>query len=82
MNWERLRSHDEAILQVVVTPFDGDLYIDGEYYGKAHRLDDGRLKLPMSPGLHTVQLRHGGRTYTQQVRVQRGAIAVVKAKRL
>ncbi len=70
-----------AILHIILAPFDGDLYIDGEYHGGTDHLDDGKLKLPVSPGLHTVQLRSGGRTYTQKVRVQRGATAVVKAKK-
>ncbi len=85
--WEvHYRSHHHgssaAILHIVLASFGGDLYIDGEYYGKTHRFDDSRLKLPVSPGLHTVQLRFGGRAYTQKVHVQRGATAVVKANRL
>jgi hypothetical protein len=70
-----------AMLQVIIGPFSGDLYIDGQYYGEARSLDDGRLELPVSPGLHTVQLRHGGRNYTHKVHAKPGVTAVVKAKR-
>jgi hypothetical protein len=68
-----------AMLNIVIGPFSGSLYIDDHYYGEAHGLDDGRLELPVSPGLHTVQLRSGGRTYSQKVHAKPGAIAVVKA---
>lgn len=70
-----------AMLQIVVGPFGGALYIDDQYYGEAHRLHDGRIELPVSPGLHSVQLRHGGRTYSQQVRAKRGVTAIVKANK-
>ncbi len=85
--WEvYYHSHDHrsaaAILHVVVGPFSGALYIDGHYHGEAHRLHNGRLQLPVSPGLHTVQLRYGGRTYTHKVRAKPGATAVVKANKI
>ncbi|ETX04200.1 MAG: hypothetical protein ETSY2_30195 [Candidatus Entotheonella gemina] len=75
------RPSSTAILQVVVGSFSGALYIDGDYHGEAHQLHDGRLELPVAPGLHTVQLRYGGRTYSHKVRVKPGATAVVKANK-
>lgn len=69
------------MLHVVVEPFDGDLYIDGQYYGEANDLNDGRLELPVSPGEHTVQLRSRGKTYTQKVHAKPGTTAVVKANK-
>jgi len=69
-----------AILQVIIGPFSGDLYIDGQYFGEVDRLDDGRLELPVAPGLHTVQLRHDGRHYTHRVHARPGVTAVVEAK--
>ena len=71
-----------AILHIVIGPFSGALYIDDHYYGDARHLHGGKLKLSVSPGLHTVKLHHRGRTYTHQVRVKPGATAVVKAKQL
>jgi hypothetical protein len=71
-----------AILHIVVGPLSGALYIDGQYHGEAHRLHDGRLELPVSPGLHTVQLRHDGRTYSQEVHAKPGKTAVVKAGKI
>lgn len=71
-----------AILHVVVGPFSGALYVDGRYYGDTHDLHDGRLELPVAPGLHTVQLRHGGRTFSHKVRVKPGVTAVVKANKI
>ncbi|PON15277.1 hypothetical protein C2W62_24690 [Candidatus Entotheonella serta] len=76
------RHSTAAILHVLVGPFSGALYIDGHYYGDTHNLHNGRLELPVSPGLHTVQLRHGGRTYTHKVRAKPGTTAVVKANKI
>ncbi|ETW96723.1 MAG: hypothetical protein ETSY1_25435 [Candidatus Entotheonella factor] len=76
------RPSSTAILHIVVGAFSGDLYIDGQYHGEAHRLHDGKLELPVAPGLHTVQLRYGGRSYSHKVRVKPGATAVVKANKL
>jgi len=71
-----------AMLNVIIGPFSGSLYIDDQYYGEAHSLHNGRLELPVSPGLHTVQLHSGGRTYSQKVHAKPGAIAVVKANKM
>ena len=68
-----------AMLHVVLGPFSGALYIDDQYYGETHEFHDGRFELPVSPGLHTVQLRHGGRSYAYDVRARPGATAVVTA---
>jgi len=71
-----------AIINIVLGPFSGALYIDDQYYGEAQQFDDGSLELPVSPGLHTVQLRSDGRTYSQNVHAKSGAIAVVKANKM
>jgi hypothetical protein len=73
------RPSASAMLHVVIGPFSGALYIDDEYYGETHEFRDGRLELPVAPGLHTVQLRYGGSRYSYHVRARHGATAVVTA---
>jgi hypothetical protein len=69
------------MLHIVIGPFSGALYIDDQYYGETHEFRDGRLELPVAPGLHTVQLRYGGSSYSYHVRARPGATAVVTADR-
>jgi len=71
-----------TIINIVIGPFSGSLYIDDQYYGETHQFHDGSLEFPVSPGLHTVQLRSDGRTYSQKVHAKPGATAVVKANKM
>jgi len=72
----------ETRLYIVVAPHHGEVYIDGNYVGEARTFRHGKKLVPVPPGRHTVQLRYGGQSYTQQVTVEPGATAVVKAKRM
>jgi len=72
----------ETRLYIVVAPPHGEVYIDGNYVGEARTFRHGKKLVPVPPGHHTVQLQYGGQSYTQQVTVEPGATAVVKAKRM
>ena len=73
---------DETSVYVIVAPHQGDVYLNGQYIGPAKSFKHGEKRMIVPPGAHQIQLRTGGRSYTQNVTIKPGGTAVVKAKRL
>jgi len=66
-----------ATLQILVTPLQADIYLDGRYIGRAQEFPDGRVQLSVSPGSHTIELRLGTTAHTHTVSVGAGATVVI-----
>jgi hypothetical protein len=73
-------SSPRAFLHIVITPRHGDLYIDGYYVGQVRRFRQGRVQLPVTPGVHVVRWDLGSTAYTRQIHVQAGSTTLVKVR--
>lgn len=66
-----------ALLQILVTPLQADIYFDGRYIGRAEEFPNGRVQLSVTPGTHTVELRYGTAARIHTVHVGAGSTVVV-----
>jgi hypothetical protein len=65
-----------------ISPGQAELYVNGHYLGYANSFHNGRIQIPVAPGMHTVQLQLHGTAYTKAVAVHPGRTAIVKARLL
>lgn len=69
--------HATATLRILVAPLLADMYLDGQYIGRAQEFPDGQVQLVVSAGNYTVELRVGTIAHTHTFYVSPGATMVV-----
>lgn len=69
----------QAMLQIIVTAAEGDIYINDHYLGPIHTLRGRPIDFPVVPGWHMVYFVYRGHVHSHEVYVEADALAVVQA---
>lgn len=69
----------QAMLQIIVTAAEGDIYVDDHYLGPIHTLQGRPIDFPVVPGRHIVYFVHRGHVHPHEVYVEADSMAVVQA---
>ncbi len=68
----------EGIVKIIADPGNADVYVDGNYIGKAYRFNGNPELLKLAHGTHTIELKKDGyQTYTTRIFVGNQAIDTV-----
>lgn len=69
----------QAMLQIIVTAAEGDIYVDDLYLGSCASLQGHPMNVPVLPGSYVVYFVHRGNTHRYQVYVEADSTTVVQA---
>lgn len=70
----------QTSIHIIITADHNEVYVDGQYVGHGRLAHDGRLRVPVTPGEHIVQVRMGDNNFMRQVHVPSGNTAVIEAR--
>jgi hypothetical protein len=68
----------EAMLQIIVTSAEGDIYVDDYYLGSCQSLQGHPIDFPVIPGPHVVYFVHRGNVHPREVYVEEDSTTVVQ----
>lgn len=69
-----------TFLLLDISPGHAQLYVDGQYLGHANTFQNGRMQIPVSPGIYMIQLHLHGKAYSKEVHIQPGRSTIVTAR--
>ena len=69
----------QAVLQIIVTTAEGEMYVDDHYLGPSQGLQGRPLEFSVTPGRHVVYFVHRGNVHPYEVYVEADSTTVVQA---